>query len=77
MCTNGVADGYLLESAQTDNTKLGTVLSLLESFCAVDAHAAWLVYTLLLGVSPLVWHIEKVLLKTLCVCAQTPHLMMP
>ena len=35
------------EAAQLSVTKLTTVLSILVSFCAVDAHAAWLVFSLL------------------------------
>ena len=79
MCANEVAGGYLQvgkaatqNAGQTDNTKLDTALSLLVSFCAVHAHAAWLVYTLLLAVSLLVWHIAKVLIEDSahrCMCS--------
>ena len=41
----------------------------------MHAHAAWLVYTLLLTVSLLVWHIAKVLMETLCIGACSPPLM--
>ena len=81
MCANIVAGGYLQDGkaadqniGQTDDRKLDTVLGLLVRFCAVHAHAAWLVYTLLLTVSLMIWREWKVKLKPLYTGACTAPL---